>query len=225
MANLYAFVDESGNDDFSPKGTKFWLVTSMVLYSPETARQDLHDLLQTVRAEGLPLPEFKASEDKQHVRDRVFRVLGGLHRAECRVDAVILEKSKAHPKLRVPERYYCESIDRTLKYQFDPRGVDATRYDKVVVIVDRPAKRGQAFESINTALHTSLPRYLRGVPYELVFEDSRNHHGLQMVDYLGWAIMRKWERNDLRSHQLIQHLVAGEFDLLRAGTIHYWKTT
>jgi hypothetical protein len=183
MAYLYVFVDESGNNDFSSKGTRFWSVTSMVLFDPACARDALFELKRQILDEGHDLSHFHATADRQVDRDRVFDLLKGLSDTDCRVDSVIVDKRKAHPAVRVPERLYCDNVELVLRYQLDRNVLDVTKYSKVLIFLDRPSQRGKQFQAMLKALKTSLPRHLRGVPYELLFHPSASHHGLQMVDY------------------------------------------
>ncbi len=38
MSNLYIFIDESGNFDFSPNGTQYFVLTSMCTLTPHINR-------------------------------------------------------------------------------------------------------------------------------------------------------------------------------------------
>lgn len=46
--------------------------------------------------------------------------------------------------------------------------------------------------------------------------------GLQIADYCGWAIYRKWEIADTRSHRLIAPKISSEFDLFSRGSQHHY---
>ena len=45
---------------------------------------------------------------------------------------------------------------------------------------------------------------------------------LQIADYCTWAIQRKWEGNDPRSHVLIADKIRSEFDVWQRGTTYYY---
>jgi len=45
---------------------------------------------------------------------------------------------------------------------------------------------------------------------------------LQIVDYLTWAIYRKWERADSRSYNLMKMCLRSEFEVFRSGTKTYY---
>ena len=44
----------------------------------------------------------------------------------------------------------------------------------------------------------------------------------QIADYCCWAIYRKWEKGDLRSHDLIKNKIRSEFDMFAKGNIKYY---
>jgi hypothetical protein len=45
---------------------------------------------------------------------------------------------------------------------------------------------------------------------------------LQVADYCAWAIMRKWERGDTRSYDMIKDRVTYEYDVWEKGTDHHY---
>jgi hypothetical protein len=61
-----------------------------------------------------------------------------------------------------------------------------------------------------------------GVTYSVLHHDSKSNFGLQIADYLTWAVYRKWDRNDSRSYDLIRKFVQSEFDIFRTGTTYYY---
>lgn len=223
MANLYAFIDESGDGGFTPKGSKYFSVTSMLLTDPNIARDELFRLRHQIIEEGQDLEYFHATTDRQVDRDRVFAILQQLRPEDCRADTVLLEKAKANPTVRVPERYYCDTVELVLKHQMASYGKDIREYDRLLVFLDRPSQRGKEFNAMLKALKTKLPKFLHGVPYSLHFHASMSHHGLQMVDYLSWSVSVKYERGEFRPMESVKHLVKTEFDMYRRGTTIYYK--
>ena len=45
---------------------------------------------------------------------------------------------------------------------------------------------------------------------------------IEIADYCNWAIFRKWERQDLRSYELIRSGLRSEFDIFKSGARHYY---
>lgn len=106
MTRLFVYADESGNFDFSrhPGASRYFILTTVTVTNHDIAH-DLLDLRRSLAWEGVDLRQhFRATEEKQAVRDRVFGIMG-TH--DFRVDATILEKSKTEPRVRrTPERFY-----------------------------------------------------------------------------------------------------------------------
>lgn len=208
---LYAFIDESGNNDFEPTGTKYWCLTSMVLFDPSAGRDDLFAAKHRILDEGHDLHSFHASADRQVDRDRVFEVLQSLEPEQCRVDSIIVDKRVVQPQLRQLDVFYPLMLEQLLQHQFGLQGVDISQFEKVVVFIDRtPSMNTKQSQAMLKAIRLRLPGHLRGVPYSLFFHPTSSHHGLQMVDYMSWAIYVKHTKAELRPFDKIRHLVASE---------------
>ena len=72
----------------------------------------------------------------------------------------------------------------------------------------------QAFKSV-------LKDY--SIPFSLYFHDSKFDPCNQAVDYLGWAIYRKWESGDVRSYDLIKDRVRTVFEIFGKGFSAYYE--
>lgn len=224
MKTLHLFIDESGNFDFSPSGTRFFALTVMSTIRPF----DVSAPLLRLRYELLPNyacgPKaaehgyFHAAEDIQAVRDQVIAALLGTG-GEIRVDSVIAQKNKTHPSLQQqPVEFYERLGEAVLRYALNR--VEWHGYDHVVLVFSSlfdKKKRGilkQSFKSL-------IKQHAR-VPYALYFHNSKFDLCNQAVDYFGWAIYRRWESGDERSYNSIKHLIKSEFPIFeRGGAIYY----
>lgn len=226
MKTLYLFIDESGNFDFSPSGTKFLILTVLSTTHPFEIGQRLlklrYDLLPNYAC-GPSMEErgyFHASEDTQQVRDQIFPILVSADH-EVRVDSVVVQKNKAHPTLQQqPVEIYRIMGEAALKCAFNRATWHG--YDHIVLVFsslfDRK-KRGilkQAFKSlIKRHAHT---------PFALYFHDSKFDFCNQAVDYFGWAIYRKWESNEHRAYDFVKDrgLIKSEFEVFKNGEEEYY---
>ncbi len=224
MRALYVFIDESGNLHFHPEGTKYFLITVLSTPNPSVIASPLlqlrYELLpnyacgQSVEEEGY----FHASEDRQNVRDQVFSLLAktGDH---LRIDAVVAQKNRTNPKLQQDEvQLYRVLGEAALKYVFGRTA--SHEYESVVLVfssIFNRYKRGvlkQAFKS--------LIKQQTDLPFALYFHGSKFDLCSQAADYFGWAIYRKWESNELRSYELIRHLLKSEFPIFEKGWGEYY---
>ena len=100
MAIRYVFVDEAGNFDFSPHGSRYFTLTSIVLNGCDIG-QELAQLRRDLARRGMDLRNgFHATEDRQAVRDEVFRLLV---QHDFRIDATIFDKAKTMQHLRADD--------------------------------------------------------------------------------------------------------------------------
>jgi hypothetical protein len=219
MKTLYLFIDESGNFDFSPNGTKFFVLTVLSTMNPYEVGSPLlklrYDLLPNYSC-GPKMEEqgyFHASEDAQVVRNNVFSIISKLNHP-LRIDSVIAQKNKASPVFHKDQLQFYRTIGETsLKYAFTR--AEWHGYDHVVIVFSSlfdKKKRGilkQAFKSL-------IKQHAKAT-FALYFHDSKFDLCTQAADYFSWAIYRKWERNDTRSYTLVQHHIKSEFPIFDKG--------
>jgi len=111
---LYLYIDEAGNFDFGHTGTRHFVLTGVLMRRPFTHLAGLLDVKYDVLEEGLDLEYFHASEDRQAVRDRVFRCLAA-HGSGVRMLCVVACKAELDPELRTPERLYATAFDQLVR--------------------------------------------------------------------------------------------------------------
>jgi hypothetical protein len=76
------------------------------------------------------------------------------------------------------------------------------------------------------ALHTAVDDVVRQLSpcrsHRVAFWPADSDPCLQVADYCTWAIQRKWERDDDRSHLLIAPKLRSEYDVWKSGEVHYY---
>ena len=237
---LYVFIDESGNFDFTPSGTRYFVLTAVSTLVPLKSRRGflgkVYELKYTGWSQGQPDYYFHAAEDRQGIRDFVFRTIGRLDDIE--VDAVIAQKNKTNPTLyirysakrsaqgdfsfktvRSEERFY-DTISRILlRYVFN-RHRDGDRVGRIVVIlgsVFTEAKRGYVLKSLKRHLKRDFRK-----PFYIYFRPTSSDINCQVADYCGWAVYVRAERGEERPWREISNMVRSHFDVFARGTEEYY---
>jgi hypothetical protein len=228
---LFVFLDESGNLDFSPSGTRYWSLTAFCTFHPSQGKEAFLDLLYSLADQNEGMEYFHATVDKQLVRDQVFSCINGLsdgHEIHC----VIAEKRKAHPSLywaqinrkgkptRVKDesRFYRVVCKTLISYVF---GCPRFQGAKKVVIVLSSLFNNPKHEAILKALRLELAARTK-VPYHIYFHENKSDLNCQIADYCGWAIFRKWDTGDKRSYDLIRNKIKNEFDIFAVGNNYFY---
>lgn len=216
---VYLFLDEGGNLDFSPSGTKYFTLSCVAAQRPFAWDAPLTELRYELLERGLDIDRFHASEDKQDTRNRVFAIIGE-SLARVRVDSVVVEKAKTEPGLREDKQFYPEMVGRLLQYAMEH--LPWKPFREAIVITDRlPIQRKrQAIEkAVKETLASMLPV---GIRYRIIHHESKSCCGLQVADYFNWAVFRAWESGDRRSLELVEAAVKSQSDIFEQGQDRYY---
>jgi len=216
MARRYLFADEAGNFDFSPKDSRYFILASVAL-DHCLVGDALTELRRDLAWRGVELRgQFRATEESQAVRDEVFACLRDY---PFRVDATILEKAKAEPRVRRDETEFYR-----LAWYLHMKHVApsvATERDELLVVgasLGTERKRVRFAEAMADVTQQVAPC----PTVRTAFWPAASDPCLQVADYCCWAIQRKWERNDGRSYVLIEEKIRSEFDVFRYGKQRYY---
>lgn len=95
------------------------------------------------------------------------------------------------------------------------------RHDVLATSLSRlPVQRPHDYAGFHC---TEDPQRIRNDVFNIVhFHPSVSHHMLQVSDYVGWAIFRKYEGGDTRSYALVKPTIRMEFDMFRKGITTYY---
>ena len=216
---VYIFIDESGDFNFSPRGTKYFTLSSVMTERPFRFVSSLDTLKHDLIEGGQDIEYFHASEEAQPVRNRVFSAIQE-HLPELRIDSLIVEKSKVGPALRHELRFYPEMLGYLLRHLIITSEIGDNA--EIIFLTDQiPLNKKR--KAIEKAIKINLSRMLpKSSKYRIVHHASKSSYGLQVADYCNWAIYRKWKDADTRSYDLIKTGIQSEFDILAVGKRHYY---
>ena len=217
---LYLFLDESGNFDFSNKGTKFLIFGCLSLHRPFKVFTQLDELkYDLIENKKEPTSEyFHATEDKQFIRDEVFKIISRNHN-KMSFHSIILEKCKTSPSIQSIEKLYPKMLEILLKYILNPI---YNIYSKVIIFTDTipTSKRNKLLEkTIKIVLSYVLPQ---NITFQIYHHSSKSNYGLQVSDYITWSIFKRWNKKDLRSYDLVKKIIYSEYDIFKKGVITYY---
>lgn len=205
-STLYIFIDESGNFDFSERGTRHFVMAGVATLQPMESAKNLQLLRYKLLSSGEDVSDFHASEDKQVIRNEVF---GAISKARpelvclvsCAKVDLMLSQDAAEVQALLGKKLMEEIFSRISKDKFQ----------QVVVIFDRSlTKKKQA------DLKVILKPFLKSLsyPFFLYFQSmSRDMNG-QMADYFAWAKFVSLERNEFRPWKSLKNgIVLKDFNV------------
>jgi Protein of unknown function (DUF3800) len=214
----FVFADEAGCFTFKrAEGASKYFLLCTIATDDCTLAHELLSIRRQLCAAGEPdRDKLHATSDKQETRDRVFAVLA---KHNFRVDATILEKCKAQPQTRTDDPTFYQYA---WYYHFKHVApVYLKDVDKMLITTAAlGSKRTRA--AFKLAVNNTVQQLVSREKWEVSFIESSKDPLLWAADYCAWAIQRKWEIGDTRSHVLIDTKIKTEFDLWRFGKVRYY---
>jgi|JI6StandDraft_1071083.scaffolds.fasta_scaffold36342_2 hypothetical protein len=217
LNNLYIFIDESGNFDFSDSGTNHFVICAYSTTNPQQHTLTLQELKYKLLTMGHDQECFHATEDKQFIRDEVYKVIkttqDGIY------DMVYIEKNKTHPVKQNKKDIYTLLVGTLLSYIFGRIEKQKHSYEQVIVVIDQTlTKKEQGY--LKQIIKPKLKATNR--PYRLFFFQTKSDPNAQVADYGAWGKYVSLERNEQRPINEVKHLLANDFDVFRTGTKRYY---
>lgn len=216
----FLFADESGDFTFKrEKASRYFILTTVAMSDCAPALSALIDLRHELAWEGREglrhWGPFHACTDPNPVRNRVFDAIADL---DFKVDSIILEKSKAKPRLRTSEeRFYQYAWFYLMKY-LAGHLVGKKELLVVAASIGTNRKRSAFYGGVKDV----LAQVRRVNSYRTACWSADCDGCLQVADYCGWAIQRKWEMKESWAYDRIKEKIRSEYDFFASGTDHFY---
>lgn len=220
MPTLHVYLDESGDFNFSPTGSRFYVFAVAWTFDPAPLAARLQGVRFGLLKQGIDVVSFHAAYDKQAHRNQVVQSLADTD--GWKFAALVVEKSKVNPTIREEAQFYPQFASMLLRFVFLGCVTRDTR--QVLILTDTiPVQKRR--EAINKAFRMSCRADLpRGLRFDIYHHPSQSNKWLQAVDYCAWALCRKWESGDTRTYDLLQRRLARpELDVTARGSTHYYR--
>jgi len=208
---LYVFLNEGGDFDFSPTGTRYFTLSALVTQRPFGFEAAMNDLRFDLIESGLDLECFHAAQDRQAVRDQVFGILKAALDTFW-VESIIVEKEKLGASMQENGRFYPEMLGQLMRHILESTSL--ADVSDMIVITDRipvHRKRHVIEKAVKTTLARILPSEIR---YRIMHHCSPSCCGLQAADYFNWAVFRHRTSGDSRSLDQVREAVRTQLAFL-----------
>lgn len=229
---VYIFVDEAGDMDFSVKGSKHYMFNFLIKKRPF----NLHEYISNYRysllernldifnGQRLNIEFFHACEDNKYIREEIFNIISTFDKNSIKAYSYILEKPKVDPiKTKEKDKFYIDNLNLAIRQLLDKLKIDKN----FIIITDRLPVHKNKNKQIG-ALKKGIKEYIKSnnlnIRYDIFHHCSASSVNLQIVDYISWAIFRKYERNQDIYYKKIEHYLI-DIDLMTEGRAinHYEK--
>lgn len=201
------FLDEAGNLDFTPNGSKYFVLTGVSMRRPFSLFKSLEDLKYEYLESGRSIELFHCSNDRWGIRKEVFNRIT-LHLQHLRVYSVVVKKAGVVKSYRTATEFYPTLLANLLKIAL-PSEQDESCSEVVTItdIIPGNRKRATKEKAIKTTVARNIPNY-SGT--RLFHHRSCSNYGLQIADYICWAVHRKWQQGDCIFYDQIKSVIKRE---------------
>lgn len=230
--SIYIFVDEAGDMDFSSKGSKYYMFNFLIKRRPFNLHEYISNYRYTLLERNLdPLNDkrldieaFHACEDNKYIKDEMFNIIATFNEDSVKCYSYILEKPKVNPtKRQEKDKFYVDNLNLAIQRLLDKLSINCD----FIVITDRLPVHKNKNKQIG-ALKKGIKEYLKNnslnFRYDIFHHCSASSANLQIVDYISWAIFRKYERNqDLYFNKIEQYILKIDLMTKDRNVNHYEK--
>jgi hypothetical protein len=201
---IYIFVDEAGDMDFSSNGSKYYMFNFLIKNRPF----NLHEIIANYRysllernldplgGRRLDIESFHACEDNKYIRDEMFNLISTFDKNSVKSYSYILEKPKVDPSKRdEKDKFYVDNLNFAIHKLLDELEIKKD----FIIITDRLPVHQNKNRQV-AALKKGIKEYIKtknlNLRYDIFHHCSASSVNLQIVDYISWAIFRKYERDE-----------------------------
>jgi hypothetical protein len=203
---IYLFIDESGDPGNSIVSSHWFVLTAALVTNKSSLAKIVKEVWNPLKARHKKLGELHAYHATPVVRKRMLRKLAGL--ADLRVICIACDKrvlpfdsgyAKGGLYIRAAEML----LDRVRVVSSPSGSLDFEAY------IDRRDTSKVVRERFVARLALSIGNG-QNPQFAITFHNSHENRALQAVDFISWAIFRKYEWEDNEYYDLIKRKILDE---------------
>ncbi len=227
----YIFIDESGDMNFTDTGSKYYMFNFLVKKRPFK----LHEYIANYRYElleksldplisrRLNIEYFHAHNDNKHIKNELFNIISTFDIDAVKIYSYILEKEKVQPNKReLKEDFYIDNLIFSIGKLLEKNQINS---DFIIITDNLPVASNRKKQE--KALKVGVTKYIKehklNLRYDIFHHCSASSSNLQIIDYIGWAIFRKYEHNDDSYYNKIKKYILKEDIVTKNRGVKYYE--
>jgi hypothetical protein len=203
----YIFIDESGDLGFSDGSSRYFVFTAVLCDDYRELERIIKKARKSLSKKHKKVRELHAYHADSKTRKRVLQGLMSV--MGMKVTCILLDKEKIdlqshYQKNDLYNHAVKKLLDRLISSPLIPP------YEVLRIIVDRKDTNKHLRENFEQSILEPLRKKHQG-PITVHLRTSHEEKSLQAVDFISWALFRKYERNDFYYHEIIKGLLIEEY--------------
>ncbi|MEK7118948.1 MAG: DUF3800 domain-containing protein [Patescibacteria group bacterium] len=202
----YIFLDESGDLGFKKSSSKWFVFTIAITSDPRSLERAVKKVWRPLRKKYKTQGELHAYRANDITRTRLLRRLHELN--DLHVLCVVLNKKKVYVDLQNQKNYLYNYTANILLDRLHSNGT-LKNDEPIHLFVDRKDTKKTLRENFTQYLTSEMAN--RGRKHFVVsLHTSHENKSLQAVDFISWAIFRKYELGDFEFYEMIKSKITDE---------------
>ena len=226
----YIFVDESGDMNFTATGSKYYMFNFLVKKRPFTLHEYianyryelLEKTLDPLMVKRINIEYFHAHNDNKHIKNELFNIISTFDTEAVKVYSYILEKEKVQPdKREQKEHFYIDNLIYSIGKLLEKIEINSN-----FIIITDSLPVAQNRKKQEKALKVGVAKYLKEHKLHIryIFHHcSASSSNLQIIDYIGWAVYKKYEHGDDGFYKKIEKYIVAEDIVTKNRGIKYYE--
>lgn len=202
----YIFLDESGDLGFKKKSSKWFIFTIVLTNKHRKIEKVVKKIRSGLKKKYKKVNELHAYHCLPAVKTKMLKLLSEVK--DLKVLCVILNKKKVYGDLRNQKNYL---------YNYTANILLDRLHNKKLVEIDEPIDLYIDQRDTNKFIRENFEKYLKSNfkkrgngKVRIKIKPSHTEKCLQAVDFISWAIFRKYESGDYEYYEMIKNKVIEE---------------
>ncbi|MDO8529471.1 MAG: DUF3800 domain-containing protein [bacterium] len=202
----YIFLDESGDLGFKSTSSKWFIFTIVLTNDHRKIEKVIKKIRKGLKKEYKKVSELHAYHSQPIVKKKMLKMLAELE--DFKILCIILNKKKVYIDFQKQKNYL---------YNYTANILLDRLHNKKVINVNEPIELYIDQKDTNKFIRDNFEKYLKGNfikrgnnKVNIKIKPSHTEKCLQAVDFVSWAIFRKYEKNDYEYYEIIKNSIIGE---------------
>lgn len=203
---IYIFLDESGDLGFSERSSRWFVLTIALTNNHRRVEKCVKKVHRGLKNKFKKVKELHAYHSNDITRKRILKQLSEID--DLQVHCIVLNKKKVYVDLRNQKNYLYNYTANILLDRLYSKN-NFKNDEQVLVYIDQ--------RETNKFLKKNFEKYLteglikRGSNgFKIRIKPSHTEKCLQAVDFVSWAIYRKYEHGDYEYYEIIKNKIISE---------------
>jgi len=200
-------LDESGDlgFDFTKLNTSnFFIITFLFTTASKPIEKCVNKTHRMLREKYKKIPSvLHCYQEENYTRTYMLKLIS---QKDCHIMSIILNKKKVYTTL---------TDEKTILYNYVTNILIDRIYNKNLIPIDMPITLIASKKETNKFLNFNFKNYLERqntnkLKLNVGIKTPSQEKGLQAVDFISWAIFRKYEKNGSKYYDIIKNNISEE---------------